>query len=118
MGHLVQQRVHRYTPPDGIELGQRVTQWMSTVMVWAESAWNSCHVQDLSVSPPCRIENVQSGNGVCGVGPADSTGKLWVTYWPGGSRPFLAGRGAAQVAKAARNGAAHCWSAPFCWARD
>jgi hypothetical protein len=27
-----------------------------------------------------RIENVHSGSGVCGVGPADSTGKPWVTY--------------------------------------
>src|SRR6185312_16583288 len=68
-------------------LDQRVTQWMSTVTVWADSAWNSGQVQDLSVSPPCRIENVHSGSGVWGVGPADSTGKSWVTYWPGGTRP-------------------------------
>src|SRR6516225_8315504 len=68
-------------------LDQRVTQWTSTVTVSAGSAWNSCQVQDLSVSPPCRIENVHSGSGVCGVGPADSTGKSWVTYWPGGTRP-------------------------------
>ena len=61
-------------------LVQRVTQWMSTVTSWAGSAWNSSHVQDLSVSPACRIENVHSGKGVCGVGPADSTGKPWATY--------------------------------------
>jgi hypothetical protein len=28
-----------------------------------------------------------SGRGVCGVGPADRTGKSLVTYWPGGTRP-------------------------------
>jgi hypothetical protein len=53
---------------------------MSAVMAWAGSAWNSSHVQDVSDSPSCLIENVHSGNGVWGVGPADSTGKPWVTY--------------------------------------
>ena len=61
-------------------LDQRVTQWMSAVTVSAGSAWNSSHVQDLSVSPPRRIENAHSCNGVWGVGPADSTGKPSVTY--------------------------------------
>jgi hypothetical protein len=61
-------------------LDQRVTQWMSAVTVSSGNAWNSGQVQDLSVSPPCRMENVHSGNGVCGVGPADSTGKPWVAY--------------------------------------
>jgi len=37
-------------------------------------------LQEVSVSPACRIENVHSGNGVWGVGPADSTGKPSVTY--------------------------------------
>jgi hypothetical protein len=53
---------------------------MSTVTVSAGSAWNSAQVQDFSVSPPRRIANVQSGSGVCGVGPADSTGKSRVRY--------------------------------------
>jgi hypothetical protein len=39
----------------------------------------------MSVSPARRIENDQLSSGVCGVGPADSTGKSVVTYWPGGT---------------------------------
>src|SRR5271154_4932198 len=30
--------------------------------------------------------NSHACSGVCGVGPAESTGKSWVTYWPGGTR--------------------------------
>jgi hypothetical protein len=61
-------------------LDRRVTQWMSAVTVSAGSAWKSAQVQDLSVPLPGRIENVQSGSGVCGVGPADSSAKPGVTY--------------------------------------
>ena len=32
------------------------------------------------------IENVHSSSGVCGVGPAERTGKSSVRYWPGGTR--------------------------------
>src|SRR5690348_13012525 len=32
------------------------------------------------------MENVHRSSGVCGVGPADSTGNPSVTYWPGGTR--------------------------------
>ena len=32
------------------------------------------------------IVKLHSSSGVCGVGPADSTGKSTVTYWPGGTR--------------------------------
>jgi hypothetical protein len=67
-------------------LDQRVTQWMSAVTFSCGSACISSQVQDFSVSPPCLIENVQFSVGVRGVGPADSTGKSWVTYWPGGTR--------------------------------
>ena len=64
---------------------------MSTVTVSAGRARNSSHVQLFGSLPPA-IENVQSASGVCGVGPADSTGKSSVTYWPGGTRPAGAGR--------------------------
>jgi hypothetical protein len=56
-----------------------VTQWMSAVMVSAGSARNSGQVQDFFVWPPWVTENVQSSDGVRGVGPADRTGKSSVT---------------------------------------
>jgi hypothetical protein len=59
---------------------------MSTVTVSLGSAWNSCHVHEAGELPP-SIVNVQLPSGVCGVGPADRTGKSCVTYWPGGTRP-------------------------------
>src|SRR5580704_5214796 len=68
-------------------LDHRVTQWMSTVTVSVGSAWNSCHVQLFDPSEAPSMENVHLASGVCGVGPADRTGKSWVTYWPGGTRP-------------------------------
>src|ERR1700685_3028866 len=38
------------------------------------------------------MEKVHWPRAVCGVGPADRTGKSLVTYWPGGTRPaFSAG---------------------------
>src|SRR5207244_12580400 len=38
------------------------------------------------------IVNVHSSSGVCGVGPADKTGKSSVRYWPGGNRPLSSPR--------------------------
>src|SRR5579872_363322 len=68
-------------------LDQRVTQWMSVVTFSCGSARISSQVQDFNAPPPWVIENVHFSVGVCGVGPADSTGKSLVTYWPGGTRP-------------------------------
>src|SRR5215469_1478900 len=65
---------------------QRVTQWMSVVMSSAGTACISAQFHDLSTRPSCRIEKVHSLRGVCGVGPADSTGKPFAMYWPGGTR--------------------------------
>src|SRR5262245_17110765 len=59
---------------------------MSRVTVSDGSALNSFHVQDRGSSTAPRIENVHSSSGVCGVGPAASTGKSVVTYCPGGTR--------------------------------
>src|SRR5690349_10718106 len=67
-------------------LDQRVTQWMSLVSVSVGRARNSSQVQ-LFVSRPPVMENDQPDSGVCGVGPADRTGKSRVTYCPGGTRP-------------------------------
>ena len=63
-----------------------VTQWMSTVTVSAGSARNSSHGHDTGSSTAPWIVKLHSSSGVCGVGPAESTGKSRVTYWPGGTR--------------------------------
>src|SRR5262249_52327277 len=64
-----------------------VTQWMSTVIFSLGSARNSSHVQRCSSSTSPVIVKSHWSSGGCGVGPADRTGKSFVTYWPGGSRP-------------------------------
>ena len=57
-----------------------VTQWMSTVTVSAGRAMNSSHGHDTGSSTAPLIVKLHSSSGVCGVGPADSTGKSRVTY--------------------------------------
>src|SRR3954470_5334627 len=65
-----------------------VTQWMSTTTSVAGSARSSLHDRRKS-SPPSGAskENDHRSSEVRGVGPADSTGKSSVTYWPRGTRP-------------------------------
>src|SRR6058998_2965411 len=63
-----------------------VTQLMSTVIVSLGKARNSSQVQRCSSSTSPTIVKSHSSSGVCGVGPAESTGKSSVTYWPGGTR--------------------------------
>src|SRR5438874_5172502 len=63
-----------------------VTQWMSTVTVSLRSARSSSHVQATGSSTAPRIVKLHDSRGRCGVGPAESTGKSSVTYWPGGTR--------------------------------
>ena len=63
-----------------------VTQWMSTVGASAGSASSSSQVHETGSSTAPEMLNVHASSGVCGVGPADSTGKSRVTYWPGGTR--------------------------------
>ncbi len=62
-----------------------VTQWMSLVIDWLGSARNSSQLQRLGWSVSPVIEKDHSASGVRGVGPAESTGKSLVQYWPGGS---------------------------------
>src|SRR5215831_14922764 len=68
-------------------LDHLVTQWMSVVRSEERSAVNSfqLHLPRLDPSVSWMV-NVHSSSGVCGVGPAESTGKSEVRYWPGGSR--------------------------------
>src|SRR5467141_3412046 len=64
-----------------------VTQWMSTVIRSLGSAVNCSQVQDLGASTSPRMSKLHDASGWRGGGPADSTGKSGVTYWPGGTRP-------------------------------
>src|SRR5215216_5517678 len=59
---------------------------MSTVMVSSASDISSSQVHDVGCSTDPRTVNDQACSGVCGVGPAERTGKSVVTYWPGGRR--------------------------------
>src|ERR1700677_4400245 len=64
---------------------------MSTVTSWVGRARNSVQLH-VFCWPRRPTEKVHWSRAVCGVGPADRTGKSLVTYWPGGTRPaFSAG---------------------------
>src|SRR5262245_13861072 len=64
-----------------------VTQLMSTSTSSLGSARNSSQDHRVSSCPASvSIVKDQSDSGVCGVGPADSTGKSSVRYCPGGTR--------------------------------
>ena len=62
-----------------------VTQWMSRVIFDCGSALNSAHDHSATGLARTFSVNVQSSVEMRGLGPADSTGKSSVTYWPGGS---------------------------------
>jgi hypothetical protein len=47
---------------------------------------NSCQVQEVGFVTAPRMAKLHWSSGVRGVGPAESTGKSGVTYWPGGMR--------------------------------
>src|SRR4029077_11890419 len=64
-----------------------VTQWTSTGISSVGRARHSCHVQPRVSTTSPMIERFQSSSDLCGVGPAERTGKSGVTYWPGGTRP-------------------------------
>src|SRR5688572_5024261 len=71
-------------------LDHLVTQWMSALMATCGSAWNSSELHRATGPSAPRRTKSQLVSGVRGVGPADSTGKSGVSYWPGGSRPAVA----------------------------
>src|SRR5438552_19114459 len=66
-----------------------VTQWMSVVIDVRGSALNSSQLQRAVFASTPRMVNVHRLSGVRGVGPAERTGKSFVSYWPGGSRSAL-----------------------------
>ena len=84
--------VSTLTPSQRVSsLDHLVTQWMSTTNVcvgnWANSAHD--HATGSRTSPSTL--KLQRSSGVRGVGPAESTGKSRVTYWPGGTRSAAPG---------------------------
>src|SRR6266567_3420740 len=68
-------------------LDHLVTQWISAVTCSCDKACSSSQLQCFVCSTLPRIEKSQRSRGVCGVGPADSTGKPRSKYCPGGMRP-------------------------------
>src|SRR6266852_898477 len=81
-------KVSTETPSQWVSnLVHLVTQLMSTVGVSCGRASSSCQVQRFGSFTFPSIEKSQRSKGVCGVGPAESTGKPRSRYCPGGSRP-------------------------------
>ena len=79
---LRQQRVDRHSLPHRVELrpaGDAVD--VDRHRLARRSARNSSHVHVFLSSP--ETVRTSTGQGVCGVGPAESTGKSSVRYWPG-----------------------------------
>src|SRR6266852_1638210 len=82
-------KVSTETPSQWVSnLVQWVTQLMSTVGVSWGSASSSCQVQRFGSFTFPTIEKSHRSRGVCGVGPADSTGNPRSRYCPGGSLPL------------------------------
>src|SRR5262249_47802193 len=63
----------------------RVTQCRSTVKVSVGKSRNDFQSHRRRTFVPSPIINSQRSSGMCGVGPADKTGKSVVRYCPGGS---------------------------------
>src|SRR6266436_2992864 len=63
----------------------RVTQCRSTVKLSVGKSRNDFQSHRCKTSVPSSIVNSQRSRGICGVGPADKTGKSVVRYCPGGS---------------------------------
>src|SRR5260370_1125130 len=81
-------KVSTETPSQWVSnLVHLVTQLMSTVGVSWGKASSSCQVQRFGSFTFPPIEKSHRSRGVCGVGPAESTGKPRSRYCPGGSRP-------------------------------
>src|SRR4051812_12269087 len=62
---------------------------MSVLMATCGSAWNSSQLHPATGPSAPRSTKSQLASGGRGVGPAESTGKSGVSYWPGGSRPAV-----------------------------
>src|SRR5438128_10285812 len=64
---------------------------MSTVTVSVGSFWNSGQLHETGDLTRPSIRNDHRSSGVCGVGPAESTGKSVTRYCPGGTRCSTSG---------------------------
>jgi hypothetical protein len=74
------------TPSQAVSnFDQAVTQCMSRVIFDCGSALNSAQVHSLTGLARSFSVNFQPARSTRGVGPAESTGKSSVRYWPGGS---------------------------------
>src|SRR5215210_8517006 len=62
-----------------------VTQCISMVISSEGNRLNSSHVHLFGSSTSPMMEKSHFSRGVCGVGPAESTGKPSTRYWPGGN---------------------------------
>src|SRR4029077_18047777 len=62
-----------------------VTQCISTVMVSEGNSRNDFQSHRFKTLLPSSMVNSQRSRDMCGVGPADKTGKSVVRYGPGGS---------------------------------
>src|SRR5438105_2562179 len=81
-------KVSTETPSQWVSnLVHLVTQLISTVGVSWGRASSCCQVQRFGSFTFPPIEKSHRSRGVCGVGPAESTGKPRSRYCPGGSRP-------------------------------
>src|SRR5690348_16146082 len=63
-----------------------VTQLISTVTVSVGSCWNADQLHETGDLTRPSIRNDHRSSSVCGVGPAESTGKSVTRYCPGGKR--------------------------------
>src|ERR1700752_3879727 len=63
----------------------RVTQCKSVVIVSLGNSRNDFQSHRFKTLLPSSMVKSQRSSEMCGVGPADKTGKSVVRYWPGGS---------------------------------
>src|SRR5215469_12592321 len=78
--------VSRDTPSQCVPIFDHlVTQCRSTVIFSVGSSRNDFQFHRRKTFLPSSIVNSHFSSGVCGVGPADRTGKSVVRYCPGGS---------------------------------
>src|SRR5215468_2628781 len=79
-------RTSRLTPRQCVSsLDHFVTQWISVVICSAGKAVNCCQSQRRVSPDSVTMLNSHVAVFTGGVGPAESTGKPFSRYWPGGS---------------------------------
>ena len=87
--YFLQQQIEGDAFPMGIQFSNAlVTQWMSLVIGSCGNARNSSQLQCFALSTSPSREKSHFSSGVCGVGPAERTGKPCSRYCPGGILPL------------------------------